>query len=371
MDDERIARFERLYREHFEFVWASARAMGTADAMVPDVVQEVFLTAYRRLDAIDPSLGPRGWLYGVTRRVVFRVRRTAARTARREAALRRVPEVREDSHGDAAVDLARLLDALDEPQREVFVMADLLGMSGPEMAERVGVPLDTVYSRLRLARGRLQRVARAEVVDAAIREGRRPPDALQQRRTWAALVLALPRGTGLLAAIGFGKLAAIAAGATTVAAVALALDPEPPKAPIAPPIVSASVEPATPSIAATPPIAQLVTAVPATAIDPPVVERREPRASEPRRDAPPDPDAELASLERARAKLDAGDPSEALRLLDAASGTQLADARGALRVQALCASGRTDEAQRAAEQLRAAHPTSLVAKAARCRGDGS
>src|SRR5690349_4504413 len=101
--------------------------MGTADAMVPDVVQEVFLTAYRRLDAIDPSLGPRGWLYGVTRRVVFRVRRTAARTARREAALRRVPEVREDSHGDAAVDLARLLDALDEPQREVFVMADLLG----------------------------------------------------------------------------------------------------------------------------------------------------------------------------------------------------------------------------------------------------
>ena len=58
---------------------------------------------------------------------------------------------------------ARLLDSLlaelDEAQREVFVMADLHDFSAPEIAEITGANLNTVYSRLRLARQTLAAAA--------------------------------------------------------------------------------------------------------------------------------------------------------------------------------------------------------------------
>jgi RNA polymerase sigma-70 factor (ECF subfamily) len=48
--------------------------------------------------------------------------------------------------------LRRILDQLPEGQRSVFRLSDLEGMSAPEIAERLGLNLNTVYSRLRAAR---------------------------------------------------------------------------------------------------------------------------------------------------------------------------------------------------------------------------
>jgi RNA polymerase sigma-70 factor (ECF subfamily) len=45
-----------------------------------------------------------------------------------------------------------LLAKLDEPKREVFVMVEILGMTVPEVAQALDMPLNTAYSRLRLAR---------------------------------------------------------------------------------------------------------------------------------------------------------------------------------------------------------------------------
>jgi len=62
-----------------------------------------------------------------------------------------------------AMRAARLLDALlaelDDAQREVFVLADLHDLSAPEIAEITGANLNTVYSRLRLARQSLAAAA--------------------------------------------------------------------------------------------------------------------------------------------------------------------------------------------------------------------
>jgi RNA polymerase sigma-70 factor (ECF subfamily) len=44
------------------------------------------------------------------------------------------------------------LAAIDRTKREVFELADLEGMRGPEVAETLGVNVNTVYSRLREAR---------------------------------------------------------------------------------------------------------------------------------------------------------------------------------------------------------------------------
>ena len=48
--------------------------------------------------------------------------------------------------------LWRLLGELGPPKREVFVLAELEEMTVPEIAEAIGVPLNTAYSRLRAAR---------------------------------------------------------------------------------------------------------------------------------------------------------------------------------------------------------------------------
>jgi RNA polymerase sigma-70 factor (ECF subfamily) len=48
--------------------------------------------------------------------------------------------------------LSTLLDGLEERKREVFVLSEILEMSGREIADTIGVPMNTVYSRLRAAR---------------------------------------------------------------------------------------------------------------------------------------------------------------------------------------------------------------------------
>jgi RNA polymerase sigma-70 factor (ECF subfamily) len=48
------------------------------------------------------------------------------------------------------------LEELPAPQREVFVLAELELESAPDIASALGVPLNTVYSRLRLARARFE-----------------------------------------------------------------------------------------------------------------------------------------------------------------------------------------------------------------------
>ncbi|MCA9705818.1 MAG: hypothetical protein KDK70_08225, partial [Myxococcales bacterium] len=105
-------RFERIYREHAPFVWAAARQCGAPAAVVDDVVQDVFVTAYRRLDDLRGEVSPRGWLYGVTRRVAFRYRRTAARTARRRSVLATTGRARTRHEPHAALDGAHDVDTV-------------------------------------------------------------------------------------------------------------------------------------------------------------------------------------------------------------------------------------------------------------------
>jgi len=56
-----------------------------------------------------------------------------------------------------AKQLERILDAMPLEYRVVFVMFEIEGMSSEEIAESVGAPLGTVYSRLHRARKRFAR----------------------------------------------------------------------------------------------------------------------------------------------------------------------------------------------------------------------
>lgn len=158
--------FQQVYEAHFDFVWRSVRRLGVFDRDVDDVVQETFLVAYRRLETFEGRSTLRSWLFGIARRVVSDHRRRVKRHPEDALAVSTVPEAEgRDAHPDeqvARVEATRVLRAfletLADEQREVFILAELEQMSAPEIAAATGAVLNTVYSRLRLARAAFEKM---------------------------------------------------------------------------------------------------------------------------------------------------------------------------------------------------------------------
>ena len=156
----RLPSFRAVYDEYFGFVWRCTRRLGVPAEAVDDVVQEIFVVVHARLDTVEQPLSLRSWIYGVVRRVAQTYRRSRRTRIAREV-LRfdcDLVEEMKPSPLDLAVlsdDLRllwRLLGELDRQKREVLILAELEEMTVPEIAKAVGIPLNTAYSRLRVAR---------------------------------------------------------------------------------------------------------------------------------------------------------------------------------------------------------------------------
>jgi RNA polymerase sigma-70 factor (ECF subfamily) len=161
--------FEDLYREHFDFVYRKAARLGGPDVDPEDVAQEVFLVVARKLHTFDHSSLVTTWLYGITLNVV--------RSMRRRLLVRRLWEREAAPPSNAviqSVDRAevveahriayQILDKLAPKKREVFILAELEGLSCDEIAALVDAKTETVWSRLHYAREEFsRRLARLKV----------------------------------------------------------------------------------------------------------------------------------------------------------------------------------------------------------------
>lgn len=152
--------FEALYADHYDFLWRCALRLGAEPKDVEDIVQEAFVIALRRYDETEfTSAGarPSTWLFAILHNVLRNhARGERRRRARLEAvAVTEQTRVGSDLQAKSSLGL-RLLDEfladLDPDRRTVFVLADLEGMRGPEIAHALGLNPNTVRSRLRLAR---------------------------------------------------------------------------------------------------------------------------------------------------------------------------------------------------------------------------
>ena len=152
------ARFEETFREHFAYVWRSARAL-VGDDLADDVTQEAFLVARRRMPEYEgPSM--QAWLYGITRNVARNAIRAAGRRARRNRAAATVGEglmPRWVHVQDAAMLMQAFLERLPVPQREAFMLKELEGLTASEISQATGAPMQTIYSRVRAANQALLR----------------------------------------------------------------------------------------------------------------------------------------------------------------------------------------------------------------------
>jgi RNA polymerase sigma-70 factor, ECF subfamily len=150
--------FETIYDTYFPYIWRSVQRLGVPSSQVDDVVQEIFLVVHRRLGDFEARSTIRTWLYGIALRVArvhrSRYRRTQGQTLDLEH-LRAPDAARPDeqaANAEAVLLVHAVLDEMEDEQREVFVLAELEQLSVPEIARALEVKLNTVYSRLRLAR---------------------------------------------------------------------------------------------------------------------------------------------------------------------------------------------------------------------------
>lgn len=153
-----------LHAQHGQFVWKSLARLGVREDDLADVMQDVFLIVHQRKHSFRGDSKVSTWLFGICLRVARKHRQRRARLERRYRD--ETPDALPD-HGvdpedvvarrQAERTLRRVLDALPVDKRAVFVMFEIDGMACDEIAEVLGVPLGTVYSRLHGARKAFQR----------------------------------------------------------------------------------------------------------------------------------------------------------------------------------------------------------------------
>jgi RNA polymerase sigma-70 factor (ECF subfamily) len=155
--------FDDIYAQCFDMVWCLARRLGARESSIDDVVQDVFVIVHRRLGDYNCERAPlRSWIYGITVRVVRDHRRSFRRKDAKCISLSDGTDSPLADSAPAPSELVErreawklvcaLLDELDEGKRELLVLSELEGMTVPEIAGILGLNVQTIYSRLRVAR---------------------------------------------------------------------------------------------------------------------------------------------------------------------------------------------------------------------------
>ncbi len=153
-----------IYARWARFVWVSLQRLGVRSADLDDICHDVFIVVQRKLPEFDRRGKVQTWLLGICVRVAANYRRRAYIRLEQSAG---------DLHADGVVPIAapegarpdrevqrrRLLtraeaalSRMSPVKRTVFVMFELEGLSCVEIAEELGLPVGTVYSRLHAAR---------------------------------------------------------------------------------------------------------------------------------------------------------------------------------------------------------------------------
>ncbi|HEY7862968.1 MAG TPA: sigma-70 family RNA polymerase sigma factor [Thermoanaerobaculia bacterium] len=149
--------FERLYARWAPVVQGLLLARAPRSA-VDDLIQEVFLTVYRKLPSLrDPGAFP-GWICTIART-------RAADYHRREPATEELPETLEDAREptEETVAVFAALSSLPEAYRETLTLRLVEGLTGPEIAAATGLTPGSV--RVNLHRG--MQLLRAALTAAA------------------------------------------------------------------------------------------------------------------------------------------------------------------------------------------------------------
>ena len=155
--------FRALYESELAYVMRSLRRLGVPEAETEDLAHDVFVVVHRHWGQFDRSRPARPWLFGIALRTASRALDRSWRRAELpigNVAMERLPAL--GGEGIEARDLLlRAFVTVPIDQRAVCILHDLDGLSAPDIAAALEIPLNTVYSRLRAARERLVAMLRS------------------------------------------------------------------------------------------------------------------------------------------------------------------------------------------------------------------
>lgn len=165
-----VAAFERLYDHYGGPVYALALRLTGSPQVAQETAQEVFLSLWRGAGEFDPSRGSgRSWVLSLAHHksvdAVRRMRRRAAGTLTESTAGDPasppdavVEEVLRMVQGES---VRAALRTLSPEHRQAIVLAYYGGYTQQEIAQRLGIPLGTVKTRVRDGMRRLREILAA------------------------------------------------------------------------------------------------------------------------------------------------------------------------------------------------------------------
>lgn len=168
------AQFERFIGPHMDALYRSAYRFTRNAADAEDLVQEVCVRAYPRLEELKGMDNPRAWLLCVLYRVFVDLRRhrdssplLPAGAVDADALTDRLAgsEPGPEAQTESAIIATRLEHAwqrLDRTQRALLALHDVEGYTLAELEEMTGLRVGTLKSRLHRARARLGRLLNGE-----------------------------------------------------------------------------------------------------------------------------------------------------------------------------------------------------------------
>lgn len=151
------AQLRILFERDFDYVWNALRRLGVHARDREDLAQDVFVHVYRRIEEYEVSRPSRPWLFAFVVRCAADWRRLAWRR------VEPIDDYPEPATADPTADetvartqdralIERALERIGLERRPVFILHELEECPMKEVAELLGIPLFTAYSRLRVAR---------------------------------------------------------------------------------------------------------------------------------------------------------------------------------------------------------------------------
>jgi RNA polymerase sigma-70 factor (ECF subfamily) len=155
-DESRSALLERLYRDHADRIYGLCLRMSGDRVRATELAQDVFVRAWEQLDRLRPDSDAGAWLWRLATNVVLNAMRSDRRRLARVAPVAEPGLLERAQMGTPLpvrrLSLAAAMARLPDRAREVFVLHDVEGFAGPEIAQMLGVAEGTVRAHLHRAR---------------------------------------------------------------------------------------------------------------------------------------------------------------------------------------------------------------------------
>jgi len=154
-----------LFAMYGSYVWNTLRRLGVREADLEDLTHDVFVQVQRQLPQYDPARPVKPWLFGFAFRLTSQYRRRAFRGRETLGDMNEaidpgaLPDARLAAEEDRKLVLAAL-EGIELERRAVFVLYEIDGEPMAEIARSLGIPGNTAYSRLRVARAEFAAAAK-------------------------------------------------------------------------------------------------------------------------------------------------------------------------------------------------------------------